>query len=164
MPDSINGPWVGVAAPGYRIMGLSSTNGAAINAAPGNDPGTGNGLWGTSFSAAYVSGVAALVRAKYPNLTSHQVIRRITATAHNPAHTVDNQVGYGVVDPVAALTFDVAAGDAKPVEHLSSALHVPPPPPAPDLAPRNVALIGVGVVLGAAALISGIVAIRRRMT
>jgi membrane-anchored mycosin MYCP len=163
MPDSINGPWVGVAAPGYRIMGLSSINGAAINAAPGNDPGTGNGLWGTSFSAAYVSGVAALVRAKFPNLSAHQVIRRIMATAHNPAHTVDNQVGYGVVDPVAALTFDVAAGDAKPVEHLSSALHVPPPPPAPDLAPRNVALIGVGVVLGAAALISAMVAVRRRM-
>jgi membrane-anchored mycosin MYCP len=163
MPDSINGPWVGVAAPGYRIMGLSSINGAAINAAPGNDPGTGNGLWGTSFSAAYVSGVAALVRAKFPNLTAHQVIRRIMQTAHNPAHTVDNQVGYGVVDPVAALTFDVAAGDAKPAEHLSSALHVPPAPPAPDLAPRNVALIGVGVVLGAAALISAIVAIRRRM-
>ena len=119
MPDSINGPWVAVAAPGSRIMGLSSINGAAVNASPGHDPGTGNGFWGTSFSAAYVSGVAALVRAKFPNLTAHQVIRRITETAHNPAHGVDNQVGYGVVDPVAALTFDVAAGDPKPVEHLT---------------------------------------------
>ena len=58
-----------------------------------------------------MSGVAALVRAKYPDLTAHQVIRRITETAHNPARGVDNQVGYGVVDPVAALTFDVAPGD-----------------------------------------------------
>jgi membrane-anchored mycosin MYCP len=163
MPDSINGPWVGVAAPGYRIMGLSSLNGAAINAAPADQPGTGNGLWGTSFSAAYVSGVAALVRAKFPNLTAHQVIRRLTATAHNPAHTVDNQVGYGVVDPVAALTFDVDPGDAKPVERLSSKLRVPPPPPAPDLAPRNVALGGVAVVLLGAGLVGGIGAIRRRM-
>ena len=29
-------------------------------------------FWGTSFSAAYVSGVAALVRAKYPDLSAHQ--------------------------------------------------------------------------------------------
>lgn len=164
MPDSINGPWVGVAAPGSRIMGLSSVNGAAVNASPGKDPGTGNGIWGTSFSAAYVSGVAALVRAKYPNLTSHQVIRRIMETAHNPAHTVDNQVGHGVVDPVAALTFDVAAGDPKPVQHLSSALHVPPPRPGPDLRPRNVALLGVGTVVLLAGAIAGIVAIRRRMS
>ena len=164
LPDSINGPWVGVAAPGWRIMGLSSTNGAPINALPGRDPGTGNGLWGTSFSAAYVSGVAALVRAKYPNLSAHQVIRRITATAHNPAHGVDNQVGFGVVDPVAALTFDVAPGDPKPVEHLSTALHVPPAPRGPDLRPRNVALLGAGAVLLGAGLIFAVVGVRRRMS
>ena len=164
MPDSINGPWVGVAAPGSRIIGLSSLNGAAVNAAPGKDPGTGNGIWGTSSSAAYVSGVAALVRAKYPNLTAHQVIRRIMETAHNPARTVDNQVGHGVVDPVAALTFDVAPGDPKPVEHLSSALRVPPPRPGPDLRPRNVALLGAGAVVLAAGVIAGVVAIRRRMS
>jgi membrane-anchored mycosin MYCP len=164
MPDSINGPWVGVAAPGSRIMGLSSVNGAAVNASPGTDPGTGNGVWGTSFSAAYVAGVAALVRAKYPDLSAHQVIRRIMETAHNPAHTVDNQVGHGVVDPVAALTFDITAGDPKPVEHLSTALHVPPTPPAPDLRPRNVALLGLGVVVVAAAALFGVVAIKRRMS
>jgi membrane-anchored mycosin MYCP len=163
LPDSINGPWVGVAAPGWRIMGLSSINGAPINALPGHDPGTGNGLWGTSFSAAYVSGVAALVRAKYPTLTAHQVIRRITATAHNPPHGVDNQVGFGVVDPVAALTFDVAAGDPKPVEHLTTMLHVPTPPPGPDLRPRNVALIGAGVVLLGAGIVFALVGVRRRM-
>jgi membrane-anchored mycosin MYCP len=164
MPDSINGPWVGVAAPGYRIMGLSSVNGAPVNASLGKDPGTGNGIWGTSFSAAYVSGVAALVRAKYPSLTAHQVIRRIMETAHNPAHTVDNQVGHGVIDPVAALTFDVALGDPKPVEHLSTALHVPPAPPAPDTAPRNVALLGAGAAVLVAAILTGFVAIRKRMS
>lgn len=67
-------------------------------------------FWGTSFSAAYVSGVAALVRAKYPQLTAHQVINRIMQTAHNPPAGVDNRVGYGLVDPVAALTFNVPAG------------------------------------------------------
>jgi membrane-anchored mycosin MYCP len=164
MPDSINGPWVGVAAPGSRTMGLSSVNGAAVNASPAKDPGTGDGLWGTSFSAAYVSGVAALVRAKFPNLTAHQVIRRIMETAHNPAHGVDNQVGHGVVDPVAALTFDIPAGDPKPIEHLSAPLHVPPPPPAPDMRPRNVAVLGVAAVVVLAGIIAGAVAIRRRLS
>ncbi|WP_431241064.1 type VII secretion-associated serine protease mycosin (plasmid) [Mycolicibacterium aichiense] len=164
MPDSINGPWVGVAAPGSRIMGLSSENGAAVNASLAKDPGTGNGIWGTSFSAAYVSGVAALVRAKFPNLTARQVIRRITETAHNPAHKVDNQVGYGVVDPVAALTFDVAPGEAKPVEHLTSNLHVPPPAPAPDTRPRTVALLGGAAAVVVAAILGGVVVIRRRMS
>lgn len=163
LPDSINGPWVGVAAPGWRIMGLSSTDGSPVNALPGHDPGTGNGMWGTSFSAAYVSGVAALLRAKFPNLSAHQIIRRITETAHNPAHGVDNQVGHGVVDPVAALTFDVAPGDPKPVEHLSTALHVPPPPPGPDHRPRNAALVGAALVIVAAALVAGMRGIRRRL-
>jgi membrane-anchored mycosin MYCP len=164
MPDSINGPWVGVAGPGSRIMGLASSNGAAVNASPGNDPGTGEGIWGTSFSAAYVSGIAALVRAKFPDLTAHQVIRRIKESAHNPAHGVDNQVGYGVVDPVAALTYDIPPGDPRPVERLTTNLYVPPSPPGPDMRPRNVAVLGVVAVVVVAAIFAGVVAIRRRLS
>ena len=164
MPDSINGPWVGVSGPGSRIIGLASTNGAAVNASPGNDPGTGEGIWGTSFSAAYVSGIAALVRAKFPDLTGHQVIRRIKESAHNPAHGVDNQVGYGVVDPVAALTYDIAPGDPRPVERLTTNLYVPPAPPGPDMRPRNVAVLGVGAVIVVAAILGGVMAIRRRLS
>jgi membrane-anchored mycosin MYCP len=162
MPDSINGPWVSVAAPGFRIVGLSSVNGAPVNALPDRDPGMGDGFWGTSFAAAYVSGMAALVRAKFPNLTAHQVIRRIIETAHNPARGVDNQVGHGVVDLVAALTFDVPPGDPRPAERLTTALRVPPGPPPPDLRPRNTALIGGAVVLALAGAIAGMAALRRR--
>ncbi|MDA2893397.1 type VII secretion-associated serine protease mycosin [Mycolicibacterium sp. BiH015] len=164
MPDSINGPWVSVAAPGWRIMGLSNTNGAAVNALPDRDPGLGNNFWGTSFSAAYVTGVVSLVRAKYPELTARQVMRRITETAHNPPRGVDNQVGFGVVDPVAALTFDVAVGDAKPVERLTTDLYVPPPPAGPDLRPRNMALIGGAAVLVLAAVVAAVAGVRRRMS
>jgi membrane-anchored mycosin MYCP len=164
LPDSINGPWVSVAAPGWRIMGLSNTNGAAVNAQPDRDPGLGNNFWGTSFSAAYVSGVVALVRAKFPNLTARQVMRRITETAHNPARGVDNAVGFGIVDPVAALTFDVDAGDPKPVEHLRADLYVPPAPAGPDLRPRNTALVGGAAVLVLAGIIAAVVAVRKRMS
>src|SRR6202022_2198335 len=148
------------AAAGFRIMGLSSVNGAPVNASPDRDPGMGDGFWGTSFSAAYVSGVVALVRAKFPSLTAHQVIRRITETAHNPARGVDNQVGHGVVDAVAALTFDVPLGDPQPQEHLSTALHAPPRPPAPDRGPRNTALIGGAAILVAAGVVLAGVGVR----
>ncbi|EUA43692.1 subtilase family protein [Mycobacterium xenopi 3993] len=86
-------------------------------------------FWGTSFSAAYVSGVAALVRAKYPELTAHQVINRILQTAHNPPRGVDNQVGYGVVDPVAALTFNVPLATGLPRRADAGDHPAAPPPP-----------------------------------
>ena len=57
-----------------------------------------------------MSGVAALVRSKYPALTATQVVRRITATAHNGARAPSNVVGAGNVDPVAALTWELPAG------------------------------------------------------
>jgi membrane-anchored mycosin MYCP len=162
LPQSIAGPWVGVAAPGLEIMGLSSVNGAPINALPGREPGKAVPLSGTSFATAYTSGVAALVRAKYPQLSSHQIIRRITETAHNPPRGIDNKVGYGVVDPVAALTFDVPPGDRLPPEHLTKLLNVPQPPPPPDLRPRHTALIGAGIVAALAVVVAAASAVRRR--
>ena len=159
---SLAGPWVGAAAPGVGVMGLSPETGGPVNAYPPIRPGEKNmPLWGTSFSAAYVSGVAALVRAKYPGLSAHQIINRILQTAHNPPRGVDNQVGYGVVDPVAALTFDVPAGDKLPLAAASRVLHPLPPPPPPDHRARYVALVFAGVVVAAIAVVSLIVRARR---
>ena len=110
---------MGIAAPGTDVIGLSPRDDGLINAIDGPD----NSLLvpaGTSFSAAIVSGVAALVRAKYPQLSAYQVINRLIRTARPPARGVDNQVGYGVVDPVAALTWDVPEGPAKPPQQLSA--------------------------------------------
>ena len=47
-------------------------------------------IGGTSYAAAYVSGVAALVRSKFPDLTAAEVIHRITATAHGAARSPSN--------------------------------------------------------------------------
>lgn len=104
--SSVAGPWVSIAAPGTDIEGLSPRDDGLVNAVDGPD----NSLLvpsGTGFSAAIVSGAAALVRAKYPQLSAHQIINRLIRTARAPTGGVDNQVGYGVVDPVAALTKDV---------------------------------------------------------
>jgi membrane-anchored mycosin MYCP len=148
---SVAGPWVSIAAPGTDVVGFSPRDDSLTNAIDGPD----NSLLvpaGTSFSTAIVSGVAALVRAKYPQLTAHQVINRLIRTARAPAGGVDNQVGYGVVDPVAALTWDVPDGPALPRDS-SSPLKLPPPPTPRDMVPVWVAVGG----LGGALLIAGMV-------
>jgi membrane-anchored mycosin MYCP len=56
---------------------------------------------GTSFAAAFVSGVVALVRSAHPRLTAAQVVARIEATARGAAGP---GTGHGLVDPVRAVT------------------------------------------------------------
>jgi len=151
-PTSVAGPWVGIAAPGTDVVGLSPRDDGIINAIDGPD----NTLLvpsGTSFATAIVSGVAALVRAKFPQLSAYQVINRLTRTAHAPARGVDNQVGHGVVDPVAALTWDVPDGPVKPPQQLSAPLDIPKPPPPRDMVPVWVA---AGGLLGALLIGGGV--------
>jgi membrane-anchored mycosin MYCP len=65
---------------------------------------------GTSYAAAYVSGVAALVRSAHPQLNARQVIHRVIATADG---TVGTGTGRGMVNPteaVAAVLPEEAAG------------------------------------------------------
>lgn len=149
LDKSMSGPWVGVAAPGTHIMGLSPQGGGPVNAYPPSRPGEKNmPFWGTSFSAAYVSGVAALVRAKFPELTAYQVINRIVQSAHNPPAGVDNKLGYGLVDPVAALTFNIPSGDRMAPGAQSRVITPAAPPPPPDHRARNIAIGFVGAVAG----------------
>ncbi|MFB7533342.1 type VII secretion-associated serine protease mycosin [Streptomyces sp. NPDC056178] len=109
-PFSQAGEFVGVAAPGVDI----------VSTVPGNGQCTDNG---TSFSAPYVAGVAALMRAKYPKWTAAQIVARIEQTAERSVTGHDAFVGWGVVDPVRALSGDDAPQDA------------PHPDPAPPRAP-----------------------------
>lgn len=144
---SMTGPWVDVAAPGVGIIGFSPHTGTAVNAYPPGRAGEKDiPFWGTSFSAAYVSGLAALIRSRFPHLTARQVVGRIVQTAHSPARGVDDQVGYGVVDPVAALTFDVPEHDSPTLQAQAQILVPAPPPPAPDHRARDVALLLASVM------------------
>ncbi|AGC62256.1 proline rich membrane-anchored mycosin MycP5 [Mycobacterium liflandii 128FXT] len=155
---SIAGPWVSIAAPGTDVIGLSPRDDGLINAIDGPD----NSLLvpaGTSFATAIVSGVVALVRAKYPELSAYQISNRLIHTARPPARGVDNQVGYGVVDPVAALTWDVPEGPVKPPKQLSAPLELPKPPAERNMVPVWVAAGGLtgalligGAVFGTATL------------
>jgi membrane-anchored mycosin MYCP len=157
---SVAGPWVSIAAPGTDVVSLSPRDDGLINASEGND-NTMVRPEGTSFSAAIVSGVVALVRARFPDLTSHQVINRLIRTARPPARGVDNQIGHGIVDPVAALTYDVPPGEAVLPACLSTPLVQPAPPLDRDMTPVWVALCGVGAVALLSAVVVGLAAMAR---
>jgi membrane-anchored mycosin MYCP len=151
---SMSGPWVGAAAPAANMIALGY-DGNPVNALQGQD-----GLIpisGTSFAAAYASGLAALLKQRFPLLTPAQIINRITATARHPGGGVDNYVGAGVIDPVAALTWDVPPG---PEQVPYKVKEIPPPVfiPPPDRGPIT-AVVVTGVVL---ALALGLGAMARR--
>ena len=158
---SMAGPWVGIAAPGENIVSVSNTDGGGLANELPDDHQQMVALSGTSYAAAYVSGVAALIRGKYPQLTAAQVVRRITATAHNGARAPSDVVGAGTVDPVAALTWELPAGDQPgpaPAKPVAAA-----PAPAPkDATPRTVAFAGTAALALVVAVAAAVVAIARR--
>lgn len=109
---SLHGPWVGVAAPGERIISLDSGGPGLINAVmsqQGLAP-----INGTSFAAPFVSGVVALIRSRFPELNAGQVIDLVKRTAHTPGAGPNEATGYGVVDPIAALTYRLPAPNEAP--------------------------------------------------
>lgn len=144
---SLAGPWIGVAAPAESVVGLSPADGSVVNAYPPARPGEpAIPFRGNSFATAYVSGVVALVRARFPNLSARQVIHRIQQTAHSPARGVDNEVGYGLVDPIAALTFDIQPGDRVAAPAAADVLAAPAVASPPDHRARTAAVSFVGAV------------------
>ena len=92
-PFSQSGEFVGVAAPGVDM----------VSTAPGKGHCTDNG---TSFSAPYVAGVAALLKEEHPRWGQEQIVAQIEQTAERSVAGHDRLVGWGVVDPLRALTED----------------------------------------------------------
>ncbi|MFC5823943.1 type VII secretion-associated serine protease mycosin [Nonomuraea insulae] len=99
------------------------------------------GLDGTSFAAPFVSGVAALIRARHPDLDHWQVKRRLEQTAEGGGAT---GTGAGLVNPLQAVTSVLPAAEeseaAAPPVVLARA-------PVPDARTRNLA---IGIAAGAA--------------
>ena len=140
---TMTGPWVGISAPGENIVSLSNGDGGLANGVP-TDRGPMRTVDGTSFAAAYVSGVAALVRSRFPELPAAQVIQRLTATAHKGAREPSNVVGAGTLDPVAALTWELPPGDPSPAASTQIAAPVVAPPE--NDTPRNIAFAGTAAL------------------
>jgi type VII secretion-associated serine protease mycosin len=141
---SVTGPEVVLAAPSDDIV--STDRGG------GYRHGTG-----TSDSTAIIAGAAALVRAKYPNLSAKEVIHRLTATAIDKGKPGrDDEYGYGIVNLVGALTADVPP----PTSSASPAPSTSAKPPATEHSAALIAAIIV-LLLGAAAVGAGVVYYRR---
>ncbi|MFC5646980.1 type VII secretion-associated serine protease mycosin [Kitasatospora cinereorecta] len=102
----------GINSDGSFWTASESGNGVTL-AAPASDIYSTNDLdeyvhaEGTSYSAAYVSATAALIRSRWPDLTEGQVVQRLIATTRNHRNQPDAQLGYGALDPLAAITADV---------------------------------------------------------
>ncbi|WP_228387965.1 type VII secretion-associated serine protease mycosin [Streptomyces jumonjinensis] len=95
---SQSGDFVDIAAPGVDI----------VTTVPGGGHCADHG---TSFSAPYVAAVAALIKSKHRKWTPRQIAAQIQQTAERSTPGHDRLVGWGVVDPVRALT-----EDGKPLE------------------------------------------------
>ena len=93
--SSQHGSYVDVVAPGVQVVTTARRSGQVR-------------VDGTSFATPFVSGVAALVRQRYPRLTPAQVAARIMATA-NPASGAPASYGHGIVDPYRAVTEPLSA-------------------------------------------------------
>ena len=107
---------------------------------------------GTSFATPFVTGTVALMRARFPTMPAVEIRRRIEQTADHPSTDLpDKQFGFGVVNPVAALTAAVPpAPSTRPAPRIDAPL---PPPAGPDIRTRDTALaVGVGATLVALAL------------
>ncbi|MFJ4208638.1 S8 family serine peptidase [Paenarthrobacter sp. NPDC089675] len=110
----------------------SSSQGISIGvAAPAEDlvggiPGGGYAEWaGTSGAAPIVSGVAALIRSKWPDMSAKQVINRIVSTAKDAgAPGKDPIYGYGILDAEAALKGDVPTTSTNPLGSIADWIRV----------------------------------------
>jgi subtilisin family serine protease len=109
---SSQGISIGVAAPAENLIG--------------GMPGDGYAEWaGTSGSTPIVSGVAALIRSKWPEMTASQVINRIITTAKDAgAPGKDPLYGFGVLNAEAALKDDVPEAKVNPLGTVADWIRV----------------------------------------
>ncbi|RZS65670.1 type VII secretion-associated serine protease mycosin [Agromyces ramosus] len=75
---------------------------------------------GTSAAAPIVSGLVALIRSEYPELDAANVIERLIRTADPNGHEVPSPLyGWGIIDPVTALTAEVPEVESSPLGSLA---------------------------------------------
>ena len=161
---------VGVAAAGRNGAKApeSSGNLSVLVAAPGVDVPVAGGATasGTAVAGAMVAGVAALIKAKYPELTPQMVVRAMTETARS-TERYDENVGFGVVNAAAALDKAgqlTAYRGSVPVQDDAHFGDGPPPgpPERPGPDPVWLSIYGIAVLLGVLGLGAATVALRRR--
>ncbi|SFF51966.1 type VII secretion-associated serine protease mycosin [Actinoplanes philippinensis] len=132
------GVWYPAREPGVIAVGGTERNGEGlwsgsirgketVVTAPATDlvGARPRGYWrvqGTSFAAPMVAATAALIRSRWPDMSAPEVVNRIIRTASDRgAPGRDPEFGFGVIDPVKALTADVPFVTGNPLDNT------PPP-------------------------------------
>jgi hypothetical protein len=121
------GPQVALTAPGVGIPVEDAS-------------GVPKTVKGTSESSAYVTASVALVRAMHPDWTAGQTIRALLATATKGGGATglqrNNTYGYGIVNPLAALSVGAPVAKDNPLLPGAAPLvaSLPAPAPAPTAA------------------------------
>ena len=167
------------AGPHGTRAAFSDRNSSVVLSAPGvNIIGAGPGgsylqASGTSPAAAFVAGVAALIRAAYPRLSPAQVEQALVGSAqHRPAGRYSPATGFGEVDAAAALRAAGRLAGTRPAPGLAAGSHFggATPGPVPVVrhdAARIAVLFGLGVAglvgfLAALAMLGRLIAGRGR--
>ncbi|MBZ2198009.1 S8 family serine peptidase [Occultella gossypii] len=127
---SFAGGWVDVVTTGQQVPSAFHWAGDCVQA-------PGDALPSSSWATAYAAGTAALVAQAHPDETPAQWAHRLMVTASRPQPAGrDDQIGWGLVQPVAAIEFiddGSAPGPPSPIHPA------PEPAPAPtsgiDLSP-----------------------------
>ncbi|WP_407080006.1 S8 family serine peptidase [Arthrobacter jinronghuae] len=112
--SSSEGISIGVAAPAEDLIG----------GMPGDT--SRYAKWeGTSGAAPLVSGVAALIRAAYPEMSAADVVNRIVSTARDAGDPgTDTIYGYGILDANAAVNADVPSVTSNPLGTIAEWIRV----------------------------------------
>jgi type VII secretion-associated serine protease mycosin len=152
---------VGAVGPGGALAAFSDRHTPVAVTAPGVNvtsayPGTFPEAYapvqnGTSFAAAFVSGVVALARSAHPELSAAQVVARIEATAHGGTGP---GTGHGMVDPVRAVTAVLPAEQPRMAQTARAA-------PSGGSA-RTVAMAAIAGTFGLLVVLTAVLVIRRR--
>lgn len=143
---SLAGPWVDVAAPGEGIVSLAAAGEDLVRVS------------GTSYAAPTVSAIAALVRARFPQLTARQVMRRIEDTARHPGTGWNAEIGHGSVDALAA----VSGGSPAHRNSSPAPLEAASVTAGADTGARDTAIRAAGVCLALSVAVLGVSAGRLR--
>jgi subtilisin family serine protease len=125
-PGANRGAYVAVAAPGVNILAPAPEAAYQLTT-------------GTSVAAAHASGVAALLLERHPNATAATILEVLTASATKlTSDQRDDQVGWGLIDPAAALAeLDARIADSAVATTAPAAAPAPVPVPAPRVAPAT---------------------------
>lgn len=167
---------IGVAAVDKRskVAPYSSDNLSVLVAAPGSGVPVikrGGGYEvadGTSSAAALVAGVAALIKARHPDIRPAQMAQALAVGSRGrPAAGYDDRSGFGVVDAVAAMNAaERLAGEKRslpvPDDQYFGQGEDSPPPSAPGPDPWRLWLYGGGVLLALILFCGSIVMLNQR--